>query len=191
MVPMQSTDLTPEIRQTLLDVAMQSIQHGLSQGNPVVVTPGDYPELLQLPGASFVTLNKHGKLRGCIGSLEAHQPLIQDVAEHAFDAAYRDPRFPPLSEHEVAQLDIHISILTPPEPMEFDSEADLLKQIQPGEDGLILEYAYHRGTFLPSVWDSLPEKQQFLQQLKRKAGLPAAFWDTGIRVSRYHALMVE
>ncbi|HFD80847.1 MAG TPA: AmmeMemoRadiSam system protein A [Gammaproteobacteria bacterium] len=172
-------------RRVLLQTARESIRHGIETGRPLTVDPQSYEAALAEPGASFVTLHEHGQLRGCIGSLEAHRPLITDVAENAFAAAFRDPRFPPLAKQELDQIEIDVSVLSPPEEMSFDSEQDLLAQIRPGEDGLILQDGYHRGTFLPAVWESLPERRQFLQQLKLKAGLPPDHWSNQVRVWRY------
>ena len=169
----------------LLDIAEASIRHGLDYGRPLSVSPGDYQDSLRAPGACFVTLNRSGQLRGCIGSLSAHRPLVEDVADNAYAAAFSDPRFPPLREEELEGLDIHISILTPAEPMRFDSEADLLRQLQPGVDGLIMEEGFRRGTFLPSVWEQLPSPDLFLTHLKQKAGLPTNYWSDTLRVSRY------
>ncbi len=185
---MSFTELSEHDKQLLHSLARASIAHGLSTGQPLKVTPGDYPEHLRTDGASFVTLNLNQQLRGCIGSLSAYQPLLQDIAQHAFDAAFRDPRFPAVSEAESAKLDIHISILTPAEPMQFSDEADLLEQIKPGEDGLILESGYHKGTFLPSVWEQLPQPRDFLAHLKLKAGLDKQYWSDDIKVSRYKTL---
>ncbi len=187
---MSFTELNTEERDTLLDIASQSIRYGLSHNSPLPVTVEDYSERLQQPGASFVTLNINHQLRGCIGTLEAYQPLVKDVADHAFAAAFRDPRFPALSANEEPQLDIHISILTSAEAMNFSSEADLIAQLQPGVDGLILEDGYNKGTFLPSVWDSLPDATQFLQHLKQKAGLPMNHWSDSLKVSRYRAISI-
>jgi AmmeMemoRadiSam system protein A len=166
-------------------VALDSIVHGLNKGTPLPVDVGRYPPVLRRPGASFVTLQEFGELRGCIGSLEAHRPLVEDIAENAHAAAFRDPRFQPLQREELKDLDIHISVLTPAEPMDFNSEQDLLRQLQPGIDGLILEDRGQRGTFLPSVWESLPKPEDFLAHLKRKAGLPADYWSNTVRVWRY------
>ncbi len=172
-------------RRALLDLALASIRHGIETGGALRVQPEDYPPALRETLACFVTLNRRGQLRGCIGHLEAMQPLVRDVAENAWAAAFRDPRFPPLEESELGGLELHISILTPSEPMEFDSEADLLRQIRPGVDGLILEDGFARGTFLPSVWESLPRVADFWLQLKRKAGLPMDHWSDSLRVARY------
>jgi len=115
----------------MLDVALASIRHGLEEGGALTVNPDEYPESLRQERATFVTLNKDGDLRGCIGTLEAFQPLIRDVAEHAWAAAFQDPRFPRLQSDELDDLDIHISVLSPSEPMDFSDEADLLEQIVP------------------------------------------------------------
>ena len=190
MGPMSSTDgagaLAPQQRATLMSVARQSIEHGLAYGQPLVVTPSEYHGDLKVVRASFVTLQIQGRLRGCIGHLEAVQPLIVDVAENAFAAAFRDPRFPPLQRDEWADVDIHLSLLTRPEPMRFEDESDLIAQIRPGEDGLILQDGPNRGTFLPSVWESLPDPVQFLTHLKHKAGLAANHWSDRVEVYRYH-----
>lgn len=169
----------------LRELVLEAIKYGLEQENHLPVDTSRYPKSLQQPGASFVTLNKDGQLRGCIGSLEAYQPLVNDVAYNAYAAAFNDPRFPPVSEDELDQLEFHISVLTPAVPMEFESEQDLLEQIRPGIDGLVLEDGVHRGTFLPAVWESLPDKINFLRHLKQKAGLPPDYWSDTIRVSRY------
>ena len=169
----------------LLQVARDSIRHGLVNHHALTVDPTNYPEPLRALRASFVTLHRHGQLRGCIGQLEASQPLVADVAEHAFAAAFRDPRFPPVGEPEYADLQIDISVLSIPEPLAFDSEIDLVARIRPGRDGLILEDDIHRGTFLPSVWESLPEPAEFLRQLKIKAGLPSSHWSDRLKVYRY------
>lgn len=187
---MSFTEPGREDRQTLLDIARQSIKHGLKKGTPLAVDPTQYSETLQTKAATFVTLHIHGELRGCIGTLEAYQPLITDVAQHAFDAAFKDPRFPPLGESEEPLLDIHISILTPAEPLEFSSQQDLLRQLNPGEDGLILEADHHRGTFLPAVWESLPRPEDFLHHLKLKAGLPGSYWGDDMKVSRYRTVSI-
>ena len=175
----------------LLDLARASIRHGLQEGRPLTVALEELAAELVVPRASFVTLEKRGRLRGCIGSLEAWRPLAVDVAENAFAAAFRDPRFPPVRGDEAGDLEIHLSLLTPAVAMTFSSEADLLSQLQPGVDGLILSEGPYRGTFLPSVWAELPTPQLFLTQLKRKAGLAADYWSPGVRIWRYTTEMVE
>lgn len=177
--------LTETHRTILLDTAWDSIRHGVESASPLQVDAGSWEAPLSEPGASFVTLHKGGELRGCIGSLQAFRPLITDVAENAFAAAFRDPRFARLQAHELPELTLDISVLSAPLPMTFNSERDLLSQLRPHQDGLILQDGPHRGTFLPSVWESLPEAERFLQQLKLKAGLTPDHWSENIRVWRY------
>jgi AmmeMemoRadiSam system protein A len=182
--------LNKEHQQRLLDLAKSSIQHGLQTGRPIKVNLADFPAELTEHRATFVTLHKHHQLRGCIGMLEAVRPLAEDIAENAFLAAFKDPRFPPLAGDEFGELEIHLSLLTPAEPVSFTSEKDLVAQLQPGVDGLILEEGRRRGTFLPSVWEQLPEPEQFLRHLKQKAGLPPDYWSENIRVYRYRTEMI-
>ena len=177
--------LHAEQRQALLAVARRSIALGLEEGRPLRVNLEDYAADLRAQRAAFVTLQEFGQLRGCIGHLEARQPLVKDVAENAFAAAFRDPRFPPVTARELERLHIEISVLTPPTPLSFGSEQELFALIEPGRDGLILEEGLARGTFLPSVWESLPNPVDFLRQLKRKAGLPENYWSDRLRISRY------
>lgn len=136
-------------------------------------------------GATFVTLTQNGELRGCIGSLQAHRPLAQDVRQNALAAAFRDPRFEPLGRHELAVTECEVSLLSASETMEFRDEDDALSQLRPGVDGVIFEYGRYRSTFLPQVWEQLPETRHFMAHLKRKAGLPDNFWAQEIRLSRY------
>jgi AmmeMemoRadiSam system protein A len=182
--------LNKEYQHCLLDLARSSIQHGLQTGRPLKVKLADYPAELTERRATFVTLQKHHQLRGCIGMLEAVRPLVEDIAENAFLAAFQDPRFPPLADDEFDELDIHLSILTTATPLAFTSEQDLINQLQPGIDGLILEEGHRRGTFLPSVWEQLPEPEQFLRHLKQKAGLAPDYWSETIRIYRYRTEMI-
>jgi AmmeMemoRadiSam system protein A len=178
-------------RQQLLDLAKNSIRQGLQTGRPLKINLDDYPPEWTEPRATFVTLQINHQLRGCIGMLEAVRPLAEDIVENAFSAAFKDPRFPPLEAQELDKLEIHLSILTPAEPLSFSTEQDLLAQLQPGIDGLILEEGRKRGTFLPSVWESLPEPGQFLRHLKQKAGLPPDYWSDNIRVYRYQTEIID
>ncbi|MBU1213759.1 MAG: AmmeMemoRadiSam system protein A [Gammaproteobacteria bacterium] len=174
---------------------MNEIQHGLTLlrlaraaiASELGFDSHDLPrsDWLEQERATFVTLNLHGRLRGCIGSLEAHRPLIDDVRHNAVAAAFRDPRFPPLNREEFAEVTIEVSLLSPAEPIRFDSESDALSQLRPGQDGVILEYGRSRATYLPQVWAQLPEPRDFIGNLKEKAGLPADFWSDDIRLSRY------
>lgn len=176
-------------KRLLIQLAKDSIKHGLATGQPLQVKLQDYPPELTVDRATFVTLERQGQLRGCIGMLEAVRPLVEDIAENAFSAAFRDPRFPPLTADELTDLDLHISVLSPAEAMSFTSEQDLVSKIQPGIDGLILQEGYRRGTFLPSVWEQLPDAQQFLRHLKQKAGLPPDYWSDSVKISRYKTEM--
>ncbi|MGR9052241.1 MAG: AmmeMemoRadiSam system protein A [Gammaproteobacteria bacterium] len=180
-----------EHRKLLLDLAKASIEHGLKAGKALVPETDAYPPELLEQRASFVTLEKHHDLRGCIGMLEATRPLVEDVAENAFSAAFRDPRFPPLEASELDDLAIHVSVLTPSEPIRFASERDLIARLRPGIDGLILADGYRRGTFLPSVWESLPEPARFLEHLKQKAGLPRGYWSETLTVRRYETEIMK
>jgi AmmeMemoRadiSam system protein B/AmmeMemoRadiSam system protein A len=138
--------------------------------------------------AVFVTLTKKGELRGCIGSLQAHRPLVEDVRANAVAAALSDPRFPPVTLDELDDIKIEISLLLPSRPMQFTGEDDALKQLKPGIDGLIFESAGKRATFLPQVWEQLPAPRDFLAQLKQKAGFARDYWAADVRLSRYAAL---
>jgi AmmeMemoRadiSam system protein A len=170
---------------SLLQVALASIESGLETGSPLQVNPADYPPGLSARRASFVTLKRAGDLRGCIGSLTPVSSLLEDVARNAFAAAFRDPRFPALSAAELQDLEIGISVLGPTEPVAFASEAELLGMLRPGIDGLVLQDGRHRGTFLPAVWESLPEPADFLGHLKQKAGLPGDYWSETLEIERY------
>ena len=179
-------DQTPA-RMALLDVARRSIESGVRTGAPINVEPGDFsPELRELR-ATFVTLRRADKLRGCVGALVASRPLVVDVAHSAFAAAFRDSRFLALGAAELDDLEIHISVLSALEPLPVRDEADLLGQIHPGVDGLVLRDGAHQGTFLPDVWQNLPEPSNFLRELKRKAGLPVDSWSESWEVLRFAA----
>lgn len=188
MVLMPFTNLSDDDKKTLRQAAQDSIHYGLQHHKPLPISLSDYNEPLTTQGASFVTLNLNHQLRGCIGTLEAYQPLVKDVAHHAFAAAFQDPRFPPLTADEEQHLELHISVLSKPVPIEFSDEEDLLTKIEPGIDGLILEDNYHKGTFLPSVWEQLATPREFLNHLKLKAGLRQDDWSKDIRIYRYHTI---
>lgn len=172
-------------QQQLMRIAKDSIAYGLEHGIAVPINYKEFVAELQAQRATFVTLEIKHQLRGCIGMLEAIRPLIVDVAENAFAAAFRDPRFPPVTTAEYSQLEIHLSILSAAEPMSFYSEEDLVRQLRPGVDGLIMQEGGHRGTFLPSVWESLAEPGDFLLHLKQKSGLASDYWSDSLKVSRY------
>jgi AmmeMemoRadiSam system protein A len=173
-----------EAGRTLLALARESIESSLHGRSPSTAAPAPW---LSQSGATFVTLTKNGALRGCIGSLQAAQPLRADVAQNALGAAFRDPRFPPVTAQEWPQVRVEVSLLSSPKPIRFADEADLLAQIVPGEDGLILQCEGRRATFLPQVWESLRDPQVFLGELVKKAGLPAGTRLGRCTVFRYRA----
>jgi hypothetical protein len=140
---------------------------------------------LAKPGATFVTLTRAGDLRGCIGTLEAHRPLGVDVRENAVAAAFRDPRFAPLGRAEFDEIRVEVSLLSTSEPLAVKDEAAARAALRPHVDGVILEYGHYRSTFLPQVWEQLPDPAEFLAHLKRKAGLSMDFWAEQVRLSRY------
>lgn len=166
---------------TLLAQARMAIARRLKL--PAATAP--HAAFLDAPGASFVTLKIERALRGCIGSLHAHRPLGEDVRANAQAAAFDDPRFPPLAVHEYASLQVEVSLLSPSTPLAVASEAELHARLRPGIDGVTLQWGARRGTFLPQVWESLPDPREFVAQLKRKAGLPPDFWSSDLEVSRY------
>jgi AmmeMemoRadiSam system protein A len=175
----------------MLDLARRTLAYAADAGRPPAVNLESFPEPLRAPGASFVTLEKEGRLRGCIGSLQAHRPLVRDVVENSFRAGSRDPRFPPLTKAELAAgIDCSLSLLSPPERMLIRDEADLLAQLRPGIDGLILADGAKRATFLPQVWDQLPEAATFLAHLKRKAGMAPDHWSPTVTAERYAAVKI-
>ncbi|HWA38455.1 MAG TPA: AmmeMemoRadiSam system protein B [Burkholderiales bacterium] len=170
-----------EAGRTLLATARTAIECELKGTQEGIA---DSPFLFQA-GATFVTITKERKLRGCIGSLEAVRPVGEDVAHNARGAAFRDPRFPPMAAPEWPQCRLEVSLLSAPKPMRFADEADLLGQVVPGEDGIILQCDGRRATFLPQVWESLPAKKAFFAELLRKAGLPADTRLGRCKVRRY------
>ncbi|MEK9670963.1 MAG: AmmeMemoRadiSam system protein B [Rhodospirillaceae bacterium] len=171
----------------LVWLAAKSIEHGLETGKPFDVDPGEYDAELARVGACFVTLKKNGQLRGCIGSSEAHRPLVTDVAINGFSSAFHDPRFPNLKQSELPQTTLSISVLSPQTPMAIKNEADLLSQLRPSVDGLVIADGGRRALFLPSVWEQLPDPRNFLAHLKRKAGMTADHWSQGFQARRFIA----
>ena len=167
----------------LLQTARRAIEQSFGRGPAAAATHAE----LDRPGATFVTLTQHGELRGCIGTLEAHRALRRDVEENARNAAFRDPRFAPLALAELHVTRIEVSLLSAPAPLPIAGEDDLLARLRPGVDGIVLAFRRQRATFLPQVWESLPEPGEFIAALKRKAGLAAGFWHDEIRIARYTA----
>ncbi len=170
----------------LLRIAYAAIAQSLP-GVPALGPEHRIPALTSL-GSSFVSLYQADRLRGCIGSLDWQRPLLEDVAHNARAAAFEDPRFAPLRAWELASLTLKVAILSPPIALRFTSEQDLVAQLEPGRDGLILSLHGRRATFLPAVWEVLPTPQRFLAELKRKAGLTEQDWDVHAAAWRYRAL---
>lgn len=177
--------LSDDERRQLLALADGSILEGLASGHPLRVDLASLLPVLAAPGAAFVTLRRDDRLRGCIGTLDPYRPLAEDCAANAYAAAFRDPRFPPLDGAEYPLLHLHISVLGPTRPLSVSTEAELHDRLRPGEDGLVLEEGTRRATFLPNVWEQVPDPRTFVRQLKRKAGLPDDYWSTSMRFGRY------
>jgi AmmeMemoRadiSam system protein A len=173
--------MSTEQGRILIPIAHAAIGRELGKAQ---ATAEDAPWLKE-PGATFVTLTQQDQLRGCIGSLVAHRPLLDDVKENAIAAAFRDPRFAPLTEQEFEYTEVEVSLLSAAEPMTFSSERDALSQLRPGVDGVIFEYSHYRSTFLPQVWEQLPDPAEFMAHLKHKAGLAPSFWANEVQLSRY------
>lgn len=171
-----------DLGKTLISIARAAIYDAF--GRPYNETTEDFP-WLQEKGASFVTLTQNQKLRGCIGTLEAHRPLLVDVKANAQAAAFRDPRFSPLTVAELDYTEIEISLLSAMRAMAFSDEHDALAQLQPGADGVVFEFGRYRSTFLPQVWEQLPDTDVFMAHLKHKAGLRPEFWDSEVKLYRY------
>jgi AmmeMemoRadiSam system protein A len=177
--------LAPDLRLKLLRTARGVIAHTLDHADPLPIHPHHFPAILQENRASFVTLTLSRQLRGCIGTLQAIRPLIEDIAKNAYAAAFQDPRFTALSRDELGNIVIHISILGPSNPIEFRSEQELLQLLRPGIDGLTIEQDTHHATFLPTVWEMLPAPTEFLAHLKHKAGIRADCDPRQTRAWRY------
>jgi len=182
---------TIEQRKTLLNLAQEAIDHGLKTRQTLHVNITELPQSLIDDRASFVTIMLDGELRGCIGSLQAHRPLAVDIVANAYAAAFQDPRFSPLTADEKEDISIHISILSIPEKIDCKDEQDLIKQLRPGVDGVIIEDGSHRATFLPSVWEHFSEPKDFIDNLKMKAGLSKDHWSNEMQVQRYTADVIE
>jgi len=174
----------------VLRFARASIEHGLLYETPVPVDCTNLPTALAEPRATFTTLQLGGRLRGCCGSLEAVLPLARDVTLSAFRAAFRDARFPPVAECELGAIRLKISVLSPLEPIRVSSEADLLDQLTPGKDGLVIVAYGRRATFLPDVWDKLPDPRRFVSALRAKCGLPDDHWSDHLEFQRYRAVSI-
>ncbi len=179
--------LSTEQGTTLLRIARGALREALL--NEPFVLPDD--AFLQAPGATFVTLRRGEHLRGCIGSLTAHQPLGADVRKNALASAFDDPRFGPLDARELDQIAIEVTVLSPLEALDVRSEEETLAALRPGKDGVVLRKGRAGGTFIPQMWEVLPDPKLFLRELKRKAGFPEHGWSSDIRVSRFTAEAVH
>ena len=185
---MSSIELSEDDQQILLTLARESIRVRLLFDRDLQIDETVFSHVLQQPACSFVTLKIKQVLRGCIGSTEPCRPLVVDVVHHAASAALDDPRFPPLSLQEEALVSIEISVLTEATPLLFSTDDELLSQLEPGIDGLTLECGALHATFLPSVWTSIPDKQQFLDRLKHKAGLEPGLPMEKLKAWRYQTV---
>ncbi len=172
-------------RQQLFAVVQESILHGLNLTTRIELDPKAFAPALSEPRACFVTLKLDGLLRGCIGSVYAKEPLIDNLAYNAHSAAFEDPRFLPINLDEFPLLDIEISLLSEPEALNFQSEQDLLEQLRPGIDGLILTEGDNSATFLPTVWGQIADQNRFIYELKIKAGFSKDYWSDTIKAERY------
>ncbi len=168
--------LTPEEKRELLKLAREALEMGVRGHRMTPLDLDSLPPTLREPGASFVTLTKNGQLRGCIGTLEARLPLAEDVREHAVAAGLDDYRFPPVSPRELDEIEIEISCLTMPQPLEYTTPEELLHALRPGIDGVVLRDRFRRATFLPQVWEQLPEPENFLGHLCQKMGASRDYW---------------
>ncbi len=184
MVSINQT-LTEDEKSVLLELTYSAIEYGVPKGELLPISELEFTEALRVERATFVTIRRKGKLRGCVGVTEAIRPLAVDVVLNAYAAAFCDSRFSPVSAWEVSDLEAQISLLSPTEQLRFSSENDLLSQLRPELDGIILEEGILRASFLPVMWEKLPDAKEFFVQLKAKAGLPTDYWSENIRVFRY------
>jgi AmmeMemoRadiSam system protein A len=178
---MNSTLPLTEAARTLLPIARASIATQLGKTHPA----DESAAWLREQGASFITLNLHNKLRGCIGSLRAHRALLDDIKGNALAAAFKDPRFKPLTADEYEHIEVEISLLSALNALVFTDETSALAQLQPQVHGVIFEYGHHRSTYLPQVWDNFSDPVMFMATLKQKAGLPPNFWEPGVKIQTY------
>jgi len=180
------TDVNPEEARLLLDIARRSIEAGLDGATAPNLDSDGLQGMLATRRDSFVTLTRNGELRGCMGVIESPRPLAQNTADCAYSAAFRDRRFTPLKPAEAAQICIEVSVLSEMEPMVVSDRQDLLRQLQPGIDGLLMEDGRYRSLFLPQVWEKLGSAEKFLEGLLEKAGLRVDYWSSSIHFSRFH-----
>ncbi|HEY6532067.1 MAG TPA: AmmeMemoRadiSam system protein A [Acidimicrobiales bacterium] len=177
--------LADATRRWLVALARSTVRSALDDGELHLPDPADVPPDAARPGAAFVTLRRDGRLLGCIGSLEPVRSLADDVAAHAYDAAFRDPRLPPVTLDDWLRMDVEVSVLGPLEPIDVHSREELMAAVRPDIDGVLLTSKEGRGTFLPSVWAQVPSPDRFLDELWRKAGLRRGRWPKDLVVQRY------
>jgi AmmeMemoRadiSam system protein A len=178
---MKNPEIGSPARAIVVPIARAAIGRAFGLPDDVDESAGFLREV----GASFVTLLRGAELRGCIGTVTAYRPLLRDLRHNALAAAFKDPRFSPLTKREFTSVTVEVSLLSDLRHLRFEDESDALLQLRPLVDGVLLKYRDHRGTFLPQVWDRFPEPREFLGQLKRKAGLSSDFWDDEVRLSCY------
>jgi AmmeMemoRadiSam system protein A len=187
MLPSLCVDLSADEQTRLLDIARQSIVHGLDSGTALRLDIMQLEANLRVDSAVFITLTLAGNLRGCIGSLQPSAPLAQAVANSAFSAAFRDHRFAQVQASEIESIRIEVSVLSAMELIAVGTRQALLENLQPGVDGLLMEDQGYRSTFLPKVWEKITTPNEFVGQLMHKAGLAAEHWSSTIRFYRYHS----
>jgi AmmeMemoRadiSam system protein B/AmmeMemoRadiSam system protein A len=175
----------------LINLAHESIKYGLKNNQPGHVVLNKLPPIFHYRCASFVTLNKNKELRGCIGSLEVKFPVAEDVVRNAYASAFQDPRFRPLQERELSEIRIEISLLSPLMLIDFKTEEDLILQLRPGIDGVLISENQYRGVFLPLVWEKIPDRMLFWQALKQKAHMPLNYWSNNVRAWRFTTRVIE
>ncbi len=178
--------LTDNQQKELLELARQSIIHGCDHSTPLSANPDSRPAVFQTQAATFVTLQKKEELRGCIGTLQAYRSLIEDIVQNAFASAFKDHRFFPVTREELKTITIEVSVLSPQVLMDASTEQAVMDQLTPGIDGLVIHSGVHSATFLPQVWEQLPDRDNFLRQLKRKAGLHEKEWPEDMKCFRYY-----
>ena len=178
-------DLPADVKSFLLKLARESLEASVKKQAPP--QPENPPEITKKRQGCFVTLTISGELRGCIGYIEGIKPLYEAVIDNAKNAALSDPRFPSVTPDELSRIRIEVSVLTPPVLLDYKDPQDLLNKLVPNEDGIILQKGFNQSTFLPQVWEQLPDKVQFLEHLSMKGGMPADGWKTAT-VKRYRAI---
>ena len=188
MPPSFSVEPDSAAQRALLGIARDALRTGLTSARPLQIDLDAHPPSFAVACAVFVTLTRDGALRGCVGSLEAREPLVQAVATSAYNAAFRDRRFRAPDASEIESLRIEISLLSEMSPVSARERSQLIETLEPGIDGLLIEDGAYRATFLPKVWEKLPAPDEFVAQLMQKAGLPERHWSASTRCFRYRCL---